>query len=627
MNAGALLRAVRWLPLAAALGGCANLPFFGKKEAAAEAAAAAATPASGVIQYRVEVVAPPPLDALLRDYLDLARFEKAPATEGITSAELDRLAATSPAQARALLETEGYFNAVVDAERGTDPGGLPLIRLKAVPGPRAFVDDVRIDTKGPLAQAAEAGDAAAVAELAELRRVWPLKPGRPFRQPAWTDAKNATLAQLRAQGYPAATWDSTTAQVDADANKVRIAVVADSGPRFHLGQIEVEGIERYDAEAVRQLAPFRAGQPYSEKLLLDYQERLVKAGLFEGASVEVDPDPAHADAAPVHVKVKELTLQQATLGAGYSANTGARVTLEHYHRRIFGTRWIAHNKFELGPSLKSFGTELTSYPLEGLYRNLVAANGERLSAAGELRTSWTARVGRTQDTTRIERVYYAEVVHSRVDSSALVTSSEALSGNYNWVLRDVDNVLLPTAGLTLNAQGALGFGSGRQFEPGPGIETTSRGPFVRAYGRMTWYRPFAGSWYASVRVEAGEVFVNSRIAVPDPVLFRAGGDDSVRGYAYRTLGPTINGAVASGRVLATASAEIAHPVSPRYPSIWWATFIDAGNAADRWNDLSPVLGYGVGVRWRSPVGPLRVDLAYGQHVHQFRLHLSVGIAF
>ena len=624
MNFRALLRAARWFPLAAVLGGCANLPFFGSKEPAD--AATAVTPA-GIAQYRFEVAAPPPLDVLLQNYLDLARFQKAPAAEGITAAELDRLVAAAPAQARALLETEGYFNADVKAERSVDALGLPRVRLVVDPRTRARVSELAIDTTGPLDAAAKAGDAAATSEVAALRRAWALKPGEPFRQAAWNDAKNAALAQLRAQGYPTASWASTAAQVDAEANTVRLALVAESGPLFRLGAVEVEGIVRYDAEAVRQLAPFQAGDPYSERRLLDFQERIVKSGLFEGASVEIDPDPATAGAAAVHVKVKELTLQQATVGLGYSANTGPRVTLEHYHRRVFGTRWIAHNKFSLGPDLKSFGTEFTSYPIEGLYRNLVAANGERLRSADALRTSWTARIGRSQEGTRIERLYYAEAVHSRVDAAALVTSSDALSGSYNWVLRDVDNVLLPTQGLTFNAQSALGYGTGRQFVPGPDVETTARGPFVRAYGRLTWYRPLGASWYSSVRVEAGEVFAKSRIGVPDPLLFRAGGDDSVRGYGYRTLGPAINGAVTSGRVLMTASAEIARPISPRFPALWWAAFVDAGNAADRWSDLSPVVGYGVGLRWRSPVGPLRVDLAYGQQVRQVRLHLSVGIAF
>ena len=75
------------------------------------------------------------------------------------------------------------------------------------------------------------------------------------------------------------------------------------------------------------------------------------------------------------------------------------------------------------------------------------------------------------------------------------------------------------------------------------------------------------------------------------------------------------------------SVEIARPISPKYPAYWWAAFVDAGNAADRWTDLDPAVGYGVGLRWRSPVGPLRVDVAYGQRVKAVRVHLSVGIAF
>lgn len=618
----AVLRAALGWLLVATLGGCASMPFFGSKKSESDVA-----PAPIVAQYQFEVVAPEPLDKLLETYLDLARFRHAPSSEAITVAELDRLAVAAPAQARALLETEGYFNAVVTTERLTDANGKPRMRLMVVPGPRTLVRDVSLEATGALAEAAARGDADASARLVALRRFWPLRVGQPFRQPAWNDAKNATLAQLRAEGYPAATWERTNAQVDADANTVRIEAVADSGPLFRLGAISVEGIERYDADAVRRLATFGVGTTYSEKLLLDYQERLVKSGLFQGASVEIDSDPDQAEAAKVTVKVKELTLQQATLGLGYSANTGPRITLEHYHRRVFGTRWIARSKFEFGPDLKSLGTEFTSHPLEGNYRNLVAANAERLRSADELRTSWTARIGRVQDTSRIERLYYGEAVHSRVDSNLLATSSDALTANYHWVLRDVDNVLLPTQGITVNAQGAVGYGTGTEFQPGPGIGSESKGPLARIYGRLTWYKPLGDAWYASFRGEAGEVFAKSRIGVPDPLLFRAGGDDSVRGYGYRTLGPIINGAVASGRVLLTASAEVARPISARLPSVWWAAFVDAGSAADRWVDLDPVLGYGLGLRWRSPVGPLRVDLAYGQEERRFRLHLSVGIAF
>ena len=124
------------------------------------------------------------------------------------------------------------------------------------------------------------------------------------------------------------------------------------------------------------------------------------------------------------------------------------------------------------------------------------------------------------------------------------------------------------------------------------------------------------------------MLAKERVIVPDSQRFRAGGDDSVRGYPYRTLAPLkIDGSVTGGKLLFTSSIEVARPVSRSLPSVWWAAFIDAGRAADSVADLNPALGYGVGVRWRSPVGPLKLDLAWGQELQRARLHVSVGIAY
>ena len=616
------------------LAGCANLPFLGKPAAdgaAAPDAAASGSNAAQRAEYRLEVQAPDALRRLLTTYLDLARFQSAPATEGINAAELERLVRAAPAQARALLETEGYFNAEVTVQRpradGDSGGGLPLLRIVVEPGPQATVAAVNLDAAGELQTAAAAGNAAAARELEILRAQWPLPSGAVFRQSAWADAKNATLARLRADGFAAAAWQSTNARVDAPGNRVELALVIDSGPRFRLGTIRIEGLQRYDEDTVRRLANFGPGEPYTEKLLLDFQERVQKVGLFEGASVELEQaDPASAAAAPVVVRVKELPLQQATFGAGYSANTGPRLSVEHWHRRVFGSRWVAHNKLTLGPDQKLWEGELTSHPLENLYRNLVSGSAQKLRTDDQQLIGWNARVGRTQDTPRMERLYFAELTHARVDSATLTSQADAVSANYHWIYRAIDNVLLPTRGLTASAQVALGVAKGSRSVLGEPLEQ-ARGPFTRLYTRLTWYEPFGGSWFGNARLEAGQVFTRNVIGVPDTLLFRAGGEDSVRGYGYRTLGPTVDGATVSGRTLLTGSLEIARPISPRFPAYWWAAFVDAGNAADRWSDLKPALGYGVGLRWRSPVGPLRVDVAYGQEVHRVRLHLSVGIAF
>jgi translocation and assembly module TamA len=108
------------------------------------------------------------------------------------------------------------------------------------------------------------------------------------------------------------------------------------------------------------------------------------------------------------------------------------------------------------------------------------------------------------------------------------------------------------------------------------------------------------------------------------MLFRAGGDQSVRGYAFQSLGIPLGDATVGARYLATASAEYDWYFKPPYGV---AFFVDAGNAADTVKDLKPKYGYGVGGRWRSPVGPINVDVAYGQADKRVRLHFSLGFTF
>ncbi len=597
------------------LAGCSSLPFL-KPERDATATPAAAPL---VAAYRLEVDAPEPLRKLLTDYLDLARFQSTPATDRINAAELERLMRAAPAQARELLETEGYFNALVTVAPLAGTAELPLVRVIVDPGDQVRVGAVTITAEGqPIAPAA----------LETLRDVWPLRIGDPFRQRDWSAAKNATLARAHGDGYAAATWRSTKARVDAPQQRAELALELDSGPLYRVGALRIEGLQRYHEETVQRLSNFVPGTPYSEKLLFDFQERLQKLGLFEGASVELDADPATAAAAPVIVRVKEQSQHQATTGIGYSANTGPRVSVEHTNRQLFGAPWVAHNKVSVGPNLQTWEGELTSYPLANLYRNLVSGSATRLLADDQTQLSWNARVGRTQDTPRIERLYFGEFVHARIDSDdgVLTAQADAASFNYHWVYRDIDSVLLPTRGLTTSLQAALGYAKGSLSIFGDPL-LTGRGPFVRAYARLTWYHPFGNAWYGTARIEAGHVFTRSAIGIPDPLLFRAGGDESVRGYAYRSLGPEIDGVTTSARSLVTTSLEVARPISPKYPAYRWAVFVDAGNATDSLRDLRPAVGYGVGLRWRSPVGPLRIDVAYGQQTRQVRTHLSVGIAF
>ena len=601
---------------------------------AAASAPASAASAPSTVSYRVEVQAPDELRQLLLTHLDLARFQNAPQTDGITNAELIRLAAASPAQARTLLETEGYFSPQVTVKRDDPPDQTPLITLSVAPGPRTTITTWELNAGGDLKKHIDAGDPAAQALLARLRGRWPLKEGKPFSQPEWNSAKNSTLALLRADGYPTANWSpNTLAHIDAKTHEANLALEIDSGPLFLLGELRIEGLKRYSEAGIRNVADFTPGTPYSEKRLFDYQERLGKLGLFNSVSVEIDPDPAQAAAVPVLVRVTEQSLQQAVAGVGFSDNTRERVTLEHRHLRPFGFDLQMHNKFEIGRKLRSWEGELLTDPGEAQYRRLLAGGVTRLDTADDVTFSWKVRAGRTLYTERIERLIFLELLNATIRyKKALETeegpkdefTSRALSMNYNWIWRDVDDIILPTRGLTSVIQLAGGFA--RSDDPGSG-------PFSRLYTRNTLYWPLGNSWFTQTRLEFGEVFAKENVGIPDTLLFRAGGDDSVRGYGYRDLGPrkinaqTGESVLTSGRKLLTGSIEIAHAFSAKRPSLWWAAFLDAGNAVAQWSDYKPALGYGLGLRWRSPVGPLRIDWAYGRDLHKGRLHFSVGIAF
>jgi translocation and assembly module TamA len=573
------------------------------------------------VTWTLDITAPPELRALLARYLDLSRYLATPDTARVPRGELMRLRQAAPAQARTLLETEGYFNAKVSTQ-ARDDGSVIALTLRVEPGPVTRVAQSRLEFEGPLSVAAEAGDADAARLVARARQRWSLPAGEVYTQDRWSSAKGEVHALLRAEGYATSGWSGTVAQVRAVENRATLFLVADSGPLYRFGAVEVTGLDHVDADSVRALQTFSTGQPLREQALLDYQDRLVKSALFDSVAIEMEPDPALAAAMPVVVRVRERSLQQATLGLGVSDNTGPRITLEHLHQRFLGYPWQAKSKLQLGRTDQQASIDLTSHPLPGPYRNLLSASVGRTEASGLEVTSQRARIGRSKDDARLERLYYLEWQRSHTrsqDTGLTVDDTSAVSGNYQWIWRDLDHPLLPTKGLSLSMDTALGHS----------FATVQRGGvFGRVNGRVTHYTTLGQNWTSTSRLQIGQILSAADVAVPYSLLFRTGGDDSVRGYAYQSLGPTnATGTAVGGRVAAVGSVELARPILTRMPALWGAVFLDAGNTAPDWKSLSPALGYGVGLRWRSPVGALRMDLAYGQQVRKVRLHFSVGITF
>jgi len=154
------------------------------------------------------------------------------------------------------------------------------------------------------------------------------------------------------------------------------------------------------------------------------------------------------------------------------------------------------------------------------------------------------------------------------------------------------------------------------------LEQFSDGRFVQSQAKLQGYYPISRNTQFVGRIEAG--IIDGSINVPATYLFRAGGDQSVRGYSFQSLGIDNGEAVLGGRVLLTGSTEVIQWLTKSWGG---AAFVDFGNAAKRWGDYEAVYGYGLGVRWRSPVGPVGLDIAYGEKTEQYRMHFNLGVSF
>ena len=580
-------------------------------------AALTCAPIIHAASYEATFVAPDVPSALrttLARYADLGRFAD---QADVTNAEITRLVEIAPEQLRKLLATEGYFNADIRIETtGLQDAGSAKrkVTVTIASGPRTRITSVTITPNGAIT--IEAGGAS---RIAATRNQWGLPVGAPFQESVWSASKSALLTSLWADRYPTARVTDSAATIDADENTAALKVDFDSGPEFHFGAITVTGLQRYPRSAVDNLSTFTAGQPYTQKALLDFQDRLQASGLFRAAAVDIEPNPALADAVPVQVRLREQTLHRLLFGPGFSTENGPRVTAEHEYLRLFGLDWQSLARLRWARDESSFSVDFLSYPLPNNYRNLVSVSAGRTDVAGLVIDNQRLRLGRRQDADRITRLYFVDVLRSAVRApNGDLTGNAALAG-YEMVWRNVDNPVFPTQGLAVSGQ----IGAGARFG-----KTEGGKPFLRALGRATYFYPLGDKWLTQARIEVGQVFASTPAGIPQSLLFRAGGEVSVRGYGFQTLG--IQGInpkgtyVGGGRFLMTGSAEIAREVRP---GIYATVFADVGDAADSPRAWKANTSYGIGARWRSPVGPVSGYLAYAQQTKKVSFGVSVGVTF
>jgi translocation and assembly module TamA len=573
-------------------------------DAAPEPPAVDRARADAVVRYQVKVVAPADIAAAMASSVDLIRWQF---FGEMTPGLFDRLVAQAPDQVAEAAATQGYFSARVDIalDRAVSP---VLVTITVAPGPPTRISQVRIDVAGPANETA-----AGRATIARLYDDWLLPVGDEFRQRRWTAARDASVTGLAAHSYAAARLVQSEALVDPSTDTAVLSVALDSGPAFRFGRFELRGLNRYQPEMVNNFSALEPGALFSERALSDTVRRLLASGYFVSVQAGIDPDPAQADAATVNMALIEAPTRRVEAGVGYSTDTKYRVSGSFSSLDTFGRALQFHADARLETVAQDVNVRLVRPPNAAGWIDSVGLQLQQTDIEN-LETHTSSATLRRSGLDERSRPSFGIGFYSDEERPAGLPSdySHALYVDAEYTWRQVDNLLAPTLGWAATAHVGLGV---------PGVSTER---FTRLIGRSAAWVPLTSKYALSLRAEAGAVIADSRVGVPSVFLFRTGGDTTVRGYAFESLGVRIGNSVVGGRYYGVASAEVVRWMTPTWGV---AAFVDAGGAVDHLPSFRAAVGYGLGARLHTPIGPFRFDLAYGHDVQTLRLHLSVGMSF
>lgn len=573
--------------------------------------------------FTVDVRGPEAVRDYLKLHLEIQRYRE---LDDLGATEISRLMVAAEANARELLGTLGYFTPTLTLELNETPQGEKAPReivINVSPGELTKVSNVQVSYAGPIAD-----DAAAESQRDSIRTAWALRAGQPFTQQAWDEAKTTALRSLTARRFPTGSIEISRAEVDADRSEARLSVTYQSGPAYKFGPLVLRGIQRYDPDGARRIARLPSGQDYDQQKLLDAQQRLASSGYYDSVFLTLDTESANPLAAPVIAQLREAPLQKVVLGVGFTTDNGPRLSIDHIHNQVPLLGWRAVSRLSVDNDIKSLSTELKAIPDDRGWRWFSGAELKSEQSGSYVVDSGRLRGGRSKSGDHIDRSYFLQYDYAQNRGTNAPPSASAVTANWGWTGRYFDDNAAPSRGYGLALEVAAGY-----------TLTGEQVPFTRTYARWLGVLPLGSAEdkelrarrsRLQLRVEAGAVSAKESAQIPSTLMFLTGGDTTVRGYSYKQIGTVrADGTIVAGRYLGVASVEWQRPFVYNNKLTEWESvvFVDAGAVADKPGELKPKVGVGVGARWRSPVGPVQADLAYGVDSKKFRLHFRLGFTF
>ncbi|MDP4528417.1 autotransporter assembly complex family protein [Alkalimonas delamerensis] len=510
-------------------------------------------------------------------------------------------------EARTALRALGYYHPEFHFQIERSARGSVLI-MQIEPGAQTHYQQVDVQITG---------DAATDLDFLRLKARLAPQPGDPVHHGRYEQLKSSLDNLALRKGYFQADFTQNRLAVSEALKEARLTLHFDSGPRYHFGDVRFSG-SQIQEQRLYSLIPFQSGEPYLASLLGEFNQALANTNWFGSILIEPDNESLEdrSQMVPLHVQLEPRARNSVELGVGYTEVQGGRLKVN------WNRPWLNDRGHSLNNRLALSSIEQS---LESSYRLPLRNVAQDFYQFQTGVKNFENRDGKGQDYTLAAERHW------------LLTNQWYRTASVRWLYsefiqaekEDRSNLWMPGISFTRSrSQGGMMPSRGDRLLFSAEVSDRAWGSdnrFIRLRSRANYITSFGSDHRVVTRLDAGAILLEEATELPPSLRFFAGGDNSIRGYGYERVAPRDDaGLLLGGRYMVTGSAEYQY----RLTGNWWlASFVDYGSSWSRDPDWKR--GVGLGVRWASPIGPVRLDFAWGlDHdegkPRQFQLHFSLG---